>query len=185
MTAQRDNASASAKEAGAGASVLNRDDIQNIFESLMNSLTTRVSSIENTLNSLNTRFSQVESVADVGGPEAQSRGVVDASHAWGANMKRTYDEYQELALVAARRSQDHYDATMTQARMHVQDVQKLVVDRLANANNNDELAVDRKWNPDEQGYQVEAILRSDTFKEGIAAAAAVAVAAAVNNREGS
>lgn len=42
-----------------------------------------------------------------------------------------------------------------------------------------DIAIDRQWNVDEQGYQVESILRADTFKEAIAGAVAVAVAEAM------
>lgn len=147
-TSNADTNTSTAGAAGA-ASTISRDDIQNLFESMKNSLDSRVSAIENTLNSLNTRFSQVEAVADVGTPEAQARGIVTDSHKWGANEKRSYDEYQDLALAAARRSQDRYDALMSDARHNINAIQKLVIDRLANANNNDEMATDRKWNVNE------------------------------------
>jgi hypothetical protein len=38
-----------------------------------------------------------------------------------------------------------------------------------------DVAVDRQWNVDEQGYTVNEILRSDTYKEALAAAVAIAV----------
>jgi hypothetical protein len=38
-----------------------------------------------------------------------------------SNMKRTYDEYQDLALTAARRSQDHYDELKNLSVQFMQD----------------------------------------------------------------
>lgn len=46
-----------------------------------------------------------------------------------------------------------------------------------------DIAIDRQWNVDEQGYQVESILRADTFKEAIAGAVAVAVAEAMQKEK--
>ena len=124
---------------------------------------------------------------DVGADEAQSRGIVGDSHNWAQNAKRTYDEYQDLALTAARRSQERFDDTMADVSIlrknaikHFSNLDEITLSRLSNGVNNDELAVDRKWNVDEQGYVVEAILRSDVYKEALAAAVAQA---AVSNKE--
>jgi len=46
-----------------------------------------------------------------------------------------------------------------------------------------DIAIDRQWNVDEQGYQAESILRADTFKDAIAGAVAVAVAEAMNEKK--
>jgi hypothetical protein len=127
-------------------------------------------------------FQQTENVIDVGADESTMRAVVNDGHKWGANEKRAYDEYQELSLSAARRSQDRYDDVQADISMlrknaikHFANVDEVSLSRLANGVNNDELAVDRKWNVDEQVFAVEAILRGDVYKEALAAAIAAAV----------
>ena len=116
---------------------------------------------------------------DVGADEAQSRGIVGDSHNWAQNAKRTYDEYQDVSLAEARRSQERFDDMMADVSIlrknaikHFSNLDEITLSRLSNGVNNDELAVDRKWNVDEQGYVVEAILRSDVYKEALAAAVA-------------
>lgn len=128
-------------------------------------------------------FQQTENVIDVGADEATMRAIVNDGHKWGANEKRTFDEYQDLGLVNARRSQDRYDDLQADVSIlrknaikHFANVDEIAVSRLSNGVNNDELAVDRKWNVDEQVFAVEAILRSDIYKEALAAAVAASVA---------
>lgn len=46
-----------------------------------------------------------------------------------------------------------------------------------------DIAIDRQWNVDEQGYTAEEILGNQTFKEGIRAIVVAAVTEALNNRK--
>lgn len=41
--------------------------------------------------------------------QLNANDAADAEYGWKANRKRTYDEYQDIALTAARRSQNHAD----------------------------------------------------------------------------
>ncbi len=44
--------------------------------------------------------------------------LATASLAWAANMNRTYDEFLEMSLISARRSQQHFDTLMSHAQQH-------------------------------------------------------------------
>lgn len=99
------------------------------------------------------------------------------------NAKRTYDVHQSLDL-----------GVLSDGNVHRTRVQTLAETALANAVFNSDslakqhlahrdIATDRQWNVDEQGYQVNEILRSETFKDAIAGAVAVAVATALKETE--
>lgn len=79
------------------------------------------------------------------------------------NMKRTYEEYQDIALTAARRSQDRSDELHQQALRHADDLHAVSVQNMTNANTthdllaksairNMDLATDRMWNFDEVSH---------------------------------
>ena len=161
MTAEADaNSQASTSGAQAGVGNVNVSDITNaIKDALANVFSDR-------------SFQQTENVIDVGADEATMRAIVNDGHKWGANEKRTFDEYQDLGLVSARRSQDRYDDLQADisilrknAIKHFANVDEIAVSRLSNGVNNDE-----------QVFAVEAILRSDIYKEALAAAVAASVA---------
>jgi hypothetical protein len=116
---------------------------------------------------------------DVGGGENITSNLIYDTEDIRSNKKRTYDEYQDLSLQRARRSQDAYDTMVTHAQAHYDALATISEQTLANKGaidnivNNQaprhvELAVDRQWNVDEQGYTVEAILRNPVFKDAIA-----------------
>ena len=98
------------------------------------------------------------------------------------NAKRTSDEAQtndlmvRLGDIAQR---DRLNNLATQALQNAIESANMVSKQ---AIRHADLAIDRQWNPDEQGYQIEAILRNDTFKDAIAGAVAAAVAAAVTTK---
>ena len=168
-----DNARADSEAATTGATAsAGNISVEDIVTAIKSALSTAMS---------DRSFQQTENVIDVGVDEATMRAVVNDGHKWGANEKRTYDEYQDLGLTAARRSQDRYDDLQADVSIlrknaikHFANVDEVAVSRLSNGVNNDELAVDRKWNVDEQVYGVEAILRADIYKEALAAAVAKA-----------
>ena len=89
-----------------------------------------------------------------------------------ANMKRTYDQYQTLD---ARILQD--------AQTNSQNIQNVALQVLQNAVEtanmvskqavrHGDLAIDRQWNVDEQGYTVSDILNDSKFQDAIATALA-------------
>jgi hypothetical protein len=145
--------------AGTAASTVSRDDIQNIFEAFK--------------NSMDTRFAQLEAVADIGGPEAQTRGVVEDSHKWSANNKRTFDIYQNLELEHLHanaeyrnRSRDHYDMLQGDNRSHINNLRKIELELLQNGNTAAKIGDNRMWTVD---------------TDALEAAAAVAVAKAIQD----
>lgn len=98
------------------------------------------------------------------------------------NAKRSYDQAQTT---------DHI--TQYGDMNHRQNLNQLSVQALQNAVEtanmvgkqavrHSDIAIDRQWNLDEQGYQAVEALRGNTYKDAIAAAVAVAVAEALNKK---
>lgn len=97
-----------------------------------------------------------------------------------ANAKRTYDLHQSLDLAAQvgdSTSRLRINSLAEQAIQNAIETANMVSKQ---AVRHADIAIDRQWNTDEQGYQVAAILRSDVFKDAISGAVAAAVAATVN-----
>jgi len=95
--------------------------------------------------------------------------------AWAANLKRTYDEFQDVSLVAARRSQVEYDAVRNVSLQALQNAVETanMIGKQAVAHR--DLAIDREWNVDE--------VSTLTAKSGVQADAfVVALADAIANR---
>ena len=102
------------------------------------------------------------------------------------NAKRTYDEYQQESLESVRENRTIVNRMGTLAVDHDQQVRNISIQVLQNAVEtanmvgkqavrHSDIAIDREWNVDEQGYTVADILRDQTFKDAIAAAVAMAV----------
>lgn len=108
------------------------------------------------------------------------------------NAKRTYDEYQDIALASARRSQSHLD---TLNQLSVQALQNAVETANLIGKNTSEtanltgkqgvahrdIAIDNEWNPVQQGTADTMLARTMTLDDAsikaIGAALAVAIAA--------
>jgi hypothetical protein len=127
------------------------------------------------------------------------KGVADA---WQANLKRTYDEFQQLSLESARRNRTFVDRTIGNNADHDQQVRNVSLQALQNAVetanmvgknavatcgvsqnqvlDHRDLGHDRAWNVDEQGYTAANILeemqRSGVYQD-MTEAIAVAVIA--------
>ena len=86
----------------------------------------------------------------------------------------------ENAASGARGDEDHRRVLQNLATQALQNSIETANMVSKQAVRHSDLAIDRQWNVDEQGYQVESILRADTFKDAIAGAVAVAVAEAMN-----
>lgn len=115
-----------------------------------------------------------------------------------ANMKRTYDAYQDLDLNRARQvisKEDQFHSLAVQAMQNAIETANMVAKQAIKHGDNKvensemttkqairhgDLAIDRQWNVDEQAWAVEAILADETFKEAIGAAVATAVAKSLN-----
>jgi len=103
--------------------------------------------------------------------KAEREFEIGKDEAWFGNIKRTYDEYQDLQLTAARRSQNHYDALMAQSMRHMEELHQ-------DARRRTDLAVDRQWNIDEQGYTAADILQDQGVVDSIVAKILAKMAAA-------
>ena len=95
---------------------------------------------------------------DVGADEAQSRGIVNDSEKWSANNKRTFDEYQDLALVTARRAQEDHDQRNNLERMHLAEINALNLQRIANSVGTDKIGDNRMWTMDTEVLEAMAAL---------------------------
>jgi len=101
---------------------------------------------------------------------------VEQSEAWFANIKRTYDQYQTLdtnALNAANKHAAVLDNLATQALQNAIETANMISKQ---AVRHGDIAIDREWNVDEQGYQVADILNDSKFQDAIAASLAKIVA---------
>lgn len=76
-------------------------------------------------------------------------GPAGLYRAWGSNVKRTYDEFQDISLVAARRSQQEYDAVKNVSLQALQNAVETanLIGKQAVAHR--DIAIDREWNVDE------------------------------------
>ena len=90
------------------------------------------------------------------------------------NAKRTYDVHQTTDLKVQEGSADFRDQLRnltTQALQNSIETANMISKQAVRHN---EIAIDRQWNVDEQGYQVAEILRDESFKQAIVAAVAKA-----------
>ena len=102
------------------------------------------------------------------------------------NAKRTYDEYQQESLSSVRENRTIVNRIGTLAIDHDNQVRNVALQALQNAVEtanmigkqgvrHSDIAIDRQWNVDEQGFTVAEILRDEAFKQAIVAAVAMAV----------
>lgn len=118
-----------------------------------------------------------------------------------ANVKRTYDEFQHESLESVRRNRTYVDQVIQDSRNHSNNLNNVALQALQNAVENAnfkaknildsanlcnkqavahrDIAIDREWNVDEQGYTAADILTSKTYKDAIAGAVAAGFAQAV------
>jgi len=113
---------------------------------------------------------------------------VGMDEAWKANIKGQFDIFLNLQANAIKQAQQELAAinsttiralensahTMSLIQANAAETANLTAKQAVRAG---DIAIDREWNVDEQGYTVAEILRDNTFKDAIAAA----VSAAVNN----
>lgn len=110
---------------------------------------------------------------------------------WDANVKRTYDEFQDISLTAARRSQVNFDSLQQYLAGKGAELDKVSLQALQNAVEtanmtakqavrHGDLAIDRQWNLDEVAHIAGGSVVNIT---AIAAAVAAAVVAALKEKE--
>jgi len=110
-----------------------------------------------------------------------------------ANMKRTYDEYQQSSLESIKQNQSYVQKVLSDSQVHFNNQQAVALQALQNAVEtanmvgkqavrHSDLAIDRQWNIDEVAHLV---AHTSTFKDAIAAAVVDAVLAALSARKDS
>ena len=130
---------------------------------------------------------------ETGKDESWASSQHSQNEAWFANIKRSFDEYQNESLESVKNNRLLINKILTDAQQHDNTRQTIANQALQNAVEtanmvgkqsvrHSDLAIDRQWNVDEQGYTAENILRDSTFKDAIAAAVATAVAEIVNSK---
>ena len=108
---------------------------------------------------------------------------VGKDEAWFANIKRTYDEFQQESLQTVREMRTMFTKLLTDAQQHDNARQNIANQALQNAVEtanmvgkqavrHGDLAIDRQWNLDEVSTVAS---RSGVFSDAIAAAVAKAV----------
>lgn len=101
-----------------------------------------------------------------------------------ANMKRTYDEYQQVSLEGIKNQQKYQEKVLSDAQQFDNARQNIANQSLQNAVENanflakaalrhQDLAVDRQWNVDEVA---QLVAQTSTFKDAIAAEVASKIA---------
>lgn len=109
---------------------------------------------------------------------------------WAANMKRTYDEYQQTSLESIKQNQSYVQKILSDAQSHFNTQQAIATQALQNAVEtanmvskqavrHGDLAIDRQWNVDEVAQLVAQV---PTFKDAIAAAVAAAINEALKDK---
>jgi len=94
---------------------------------------------------------------------------IGQDEAWATNLKRTYDEYQEVSLESIKRNRAIVDKIVSDAQQYDNQRQVIANQSLQNAVEtanmvskqavrHGDIAIDRQWNVDEQGYTVAQIL---------------------------
>lgn len=127
---------------------------------------------------------------DIGGTERLEKDNMDDSGMIFSNQKRTYDEYLHESLESIKRNRSYVDKILSDAHGYDMSARNIATQALQNAVEtanmvgkqavrHSDIAIDREWNVDEQGYTAAEILRDETFKDAIAAAVAQAVNAAM------
>jgi hypothetical protein len=114
-----------------------------------------------------------EELGDVGGTENIEADLAAFAGINRLNMKRAYDEYQDVGLNAIKANQRVIEHAHTQLQSNLSSINNVSLQLLQNAVENanilgkkvaenvgksGDIATDRMWNVDEQGYQVETII---------------------------
>lgn len=138
-----------------------------------------------------------EKMGDIGGTERLEKESMDNSGVLFSNQKRTYDEYQHESLESIKRNRSYVDKVTSDAQTHDNTRSNVAEQALQNAVEtanmvakqavrHGDIAIDRQWNVDEQGYTAADILKAfggDTTAQGaIKEIVVAAVAEALNKK---
>lgn len=143
---------------------------------------------------------------EIGKDEAWTVNLKSMTDTWFANVKRTYDEYQQESLESIKRNRSYVDKVLSDAQQFDNARQSVAVQALQNAvetanmvgkkavgfgdaldkqhTAHRDIACDNLWNPVQQGAGDTLTARSvsidDASLKAIGAAIAAAVASALN-----
>lgn len=113
-------------------------------------------------------------------------------YAWTANVKRTYDEYQNESLESVRHNRQHFDKVVSDAQNHTNSVNAITLQNMQNAVETHNLcakrgldhwdvAVDNHWNPIQQGVGDATTVKSSHLDEAVRKAVDAAMSAIIAN----
>jgi hypothetical protein len=117
----------------------------------------------------------IKQQSDIGTEEADAITQSTIPVLGWLNAKRTYDVYQNQDLKVTdglSEYQSDLRGLKAQAYQNAIETANMVAKQ---AVRHADIAIDRQWNVDEQGFTVAEILRDNSFKDAIAAAVAIAV----------
>lgn len=135
---------------------------------------------------------------ETGKDEAWFTKIMELHSTWLANMKRTYDEYQQVSLETIKRTSLHFDKLISDAQGHDNARQTIAEQALQNAVEtanmvgkqavrHGDVAIDGHWNPVQQGaadtLTARAVTIDDASLKAIGAVVAVAVAEALGGKK--
>jgi len=128
---------------------------------------------------------------------AEREFEIGKDESWFANIKRTYDEFQQESLESIRRNRSHIDKIVSDAEQYDNQRQVIANQALQNAVEtanmigkqavrHGDIAIDNQWNPVEQGageaMVIKAVQLDDASVKAIAAALAAAVTEALSRK---
>jgi len=170
-----------------------REIAQQVAQQVGESVSQAISKVlqSQTQTSGETLLTAQRTMGDIGGTERLEKESMDNAALLFSNQKRTYDEYQQESLESIKRNRSYVDKILSDAHGYDNNARNIANQALQNAVEtanmvgkqavrHSDIAIDREWNVDEQGYTAENILRDSTFKDAIAAAVSVAVSEAVS-----
>lgn len=110
-----------------------------------------------------------QELGDIGGTERLEKDQMADSGILFANVKRTFDEYQQESLESIKRNRTYVDKVLSDALQYDNQRQSIANQSLQNAVEtanmigkqsvrHGDIAIDRQWNVDEQGYTAAAII---------------------------
>jgi hypothetical protein len=134
-----------------------------------------------------------EELGDIGGTERLEKDQMNDSGILFANVKRTYDEYQQESLESIKRNRTYVDKVLSDALQFDNQRQVIANQSLQNAVEtanmvgkqavrHGDIAIDRQWNVDEANYTAASILdamNAPAVKQAMSAAIADILAAMV------
>lgn len=158
---------------------MDKAEVTAIAKEIAQQVGQQISQVVNTLLQSvgsNTAGTSVETnLDDIAEAERLTKDSMDNSALLFLNGKRTYDEQQQLSLESSRRGRTHKDSIDTITLQALQNAVETANMVSKQAVRHSDIAIDRQWNIDEQGFTVAEILRDETFKDAIAAAVAKSV----------